>query len=75
MHQCIFTDVFPGKCTKAAQSTQKTHHRMKFEVFHCACGQSFCVKCVIANGFFMFSIDLQGLSSLLQTERERERDF
>lgn len=32
MHQCIFTDVFPGKCTKAAQSTQKTHHGMKFKV-------------------------------------------
>lgn len=43
---------------------------MKFEVFHCACDQSFCVGRVVANGFFMFSIDLQGLSPLLHLQQD-----
>lgn len=55
---------------------------MKFEVFHHACDKSGRVRYVVANGFFMFPIDLQGLSSQLQFDyqfvcakrREVERD-
>lgn len=58
---------------------------MKFEVFHRARDLT-SVRCVVENGFFMFSIDLQGLSPQLQfyylqshlcgreSEMEKERE-
>lgn len=66
-----------GKCTKAEQSTQKTHHKMTFEV--CACDQSVCVRCVVANGFVMYSIDLHPLIvavtvTMRDSDVERVRD-
>lgn len=61
-----------GKCTKAEQSTQKAHHKMTFEV--CACDQSVCVRCVVANWFFLYSIDLQPLlHSCSYSDIERQR--
>lgn len=66
MHFSSCISYMSQMCTKAAHSTWKPYHRMKFEVFHHDCDKSGCVRCVVANGFFMFSIDLQGLSPQLQ---------
>lgn len=68
MHQCILQ-----LANALRQSSLPRKHTTKFEV--CACDQSVCVSCAVANWFFMYSIDLQAplLHSCSYSDIERQR--